>query len=81
MDDEHSFYVFLFLPWKKMFSVKISFVVHGRRMFFLHFLASPLDDEHSFFCFTIFRHGRRVFWPESAHTCEVSSGVDAQEDE
>ena len=48
MEDEHSFYIFLFLPWKKMFSVKISFVVHGRQAFFLHFLASSADDEHSF---------------------------------
>ena len=49
MGDEHSFYVFLFLPWKKMFSVKISFVVRGRQAFFLHFLASSMDDELSFF--------------------------------
>ena len=49
MEDEYSFYIFLFLPWEKMFSVKISFVVHGRRTFFLHFLASSADDERSFF--------------------------------
>ena len=48
MGDEHSLYIFLFLPWKKMFSVKISFVVHGRRTFFLHFLASPTGEEYSF---------------------------------
>jgi len=48
MGDEHSFYVSLFLPWKKIFSVKISFVAHGRRTFFLHFLASPTGEEYSF---------------------------------
>ena len=31
-----------------MFSIKISFVIHGRQAFFLHFLASSMDDEHSF---------------------------------
>ena len=49
MEDEYSFYIFLFLPWKKMSSVKISFVVHGRRAFFLHFLASSAGEEHSFY--------------------------------
>ena len=48
MEEEHSFCVFLFLPWKKMFSVKISFVFHGRRAFFLHFLSSSMEDERSF---------------------------------
>ena len=48
MEDEYSFYIFLFLPWKKMFSVKISFVAHGRRASFLHFLASPAGEEYSF---------------------------------
>ena len=49
MKDEYYFYVFLLLPWKKMFSVKISFVFHGRQAFFLHFLASSADEEHSFY--------------------------------
>ncbi|EHO72215.1 hypothetical protein HMPREF9944_00927 [Segatella maculosa OT 289] len=49
MEDEHYFYIFLFPPWRKTLSVKISFVIHGRRAFFLHFLASPAGDEHSFF--------------------------------
>ena len=49
MEDEYSFYIFLFLPWKKMFSVKISFVFHGRRAFFLHFLSSSMEDEYSFY--------------------------------
>ena len=48
MEDEYSFYIFLFLPWKKMFSVKISFVFHGRRTFLLHFLSSSMEDERSF---------------------------------
>ena len=48
MKDERSFYIFLFLPWKKMFPVKISFVFHGRRASFLHFLASPAGEEYSF---------------------------------
>ena len=48
MEDKYSFYIFLFLPWKKMFSVKISFVVRGQQAFFLHFLASSADDEHFF---------------------------------
>ena len=51
MEDEYSFYIFLFLPWEKMFSVKISFVVHGRRTFFLHFLASSADEEILFTCY------------------------------
>ena len=49
MEDEHSFYIFLFPPCKKMFFVKISFVFHGRRIFFLHFLSSSMEDERSFF--------------------------------
>ena len=49
MEDERSFYIFLFLPWKKMFSVKIFFVFHGKRAFFLHFLSSSMEDELSFF--------------------------------
>ena len=48
MEDEHFFCIFLFLPWKKMFSVKISFVFHGRRTFLLHFLSSSMEDERSF---------------------------------
>ena len=49
MEDELSFCIFLFLPWKKMFSVKISFVFHGRRTFLSHFLSSSMEDELSFF--------------------------------
>ncbi len=49
MEDEYSFYIFLFLPWKKLFSVKISFAFHGRQAFFLHFLSSSMEDEHSFY--------------------------------
>ena len=49
MDDECFINFFYLPPWRKIFSVKISFVIHGRRASFLHFLASPLDDEHSFF--------------------------------
>ena len=49
IEDERPFYIFLFLPWKKMFSVKISFVFHGRRALFLHFLSSSMEDERSFF--------------------------------
>ena len=48
MEDDHSFYIFLFLPWKKMFSVKISFVFHGRRASFLHFFISPMEDGRFF---------------------------------
>ena len=44
MEDEHSFYIFLFLPWKKTFPVKISFVFHGRRASFLHFFISSMED-------------------------------------
>ena len=49
MEDEYSFCIFLFLPWKKMFFVKISFVFHGRQAFFLHFLSSSMEDEYSFY--------------------------------
>ncbi|WP_154652162.1 hypothetical protein [Segatella maculosa] len=48
MEDECSFYIFLFLPWKKMFSVKISFVFHGRRASFLHFFISSMEDGRFF---------------------------------
>ena len=48
MEDDHSFYIFLFLPWKKMFSVKISFVFHGRRTSFLHFFISSMEDGRFF---------------------------------
>ena len=49
MEDEYSFYIFYLLPWKKMFSVKISFVPRGRQAFFLHFLASSTGEEYSFY--------------------------------
>ena len=49
MEDGHPFYIFLFLPWKKMFSVKISFVFHGRRTFLSHFLSSSMEDELSLY--------------------------------
>ena len=48
MEDDHSFYIFLFLPWKKIFSVKISFVSHGRQASFLHFLVSSMEDRRFF---------------------------------
>ena len=48
MEDELSFYIFLFLPWKKIFSVKISFVFHGRRVSFLHFFVSSMEDGRFF---------------------------------
>ena len=48
MDDESFINLFYLPPWGKMFSVKISFVAHGRRTFFLHFLASPAGEEYSF---------------------------------
>ena len=85
MGDEYSFYIFLFLPWKKMFSVKISFVVHGRQAFFLHFLASSADDEHSFFvllsspvgdecsffCFPLIRYFRDAVFPVFLHGAHI----------
>ena len=49
MEDEYPFYIFLFLPWKKMLSVKISFVFHGRRTFLSHFLSSSMEDELSLY--------------------------------
>ena len=49
MDDECFINLFYLPPWRKMFSVKISFVVHGRQAFFLHFLASSAGEEHSFY--------------------------------
>ena len=49
MEDEYSFYIFYLLPWKKMFFVKISFVVRGQQAFFLHFLASSAGEEYSFY--------------------------------
>ncbi len=49
MDDECFINFFYLPPWEKMFSVKISFVIRGRQAFFLHFLASSMDDEHSFY--------------------------------
>ncbi|WP_019968856.1 hypothetical protein [Segatella maculosa] len=48
MEDDHSFYIFLFLPWKKIFSVKKSFVFHGRRASFLHFFISSMEDRRFF---------------------------------
>ncbi len=48
MEDDHSFYIFLFLPWKKIFSVKISFIFHGRRASFLHFFISSMEDGRFF---------------------------------
>ena len=48
MDDECFINFFYLPPWRKIFSVKISFFVRGRQAFFLHFLASSMDDEHSF---------------------------------
>ncbi|EHO74080.1 hypothetical protein HMPREF9944_00225 [Segatella maculosa OT 289] len=48
MEDDHSFYIFLFLPWKKIFSVKISFIFHGRRASFLHFFISSMEDVRFF---------------------------------
>ena len=49
MDDERFINLFYLSPWKKMFSVKISFVFRGRQAFFLHFLASSAGEEHSFY--------------------------------
>ena len=48
MEDDHSFHIFLFLPWKKIFSVKISFIFHGRRASFLHFFISSMEDGRFF---------------------------------
>ena len=49
MDDERFINLFYLSPWKKMFSVKISFVFRARQAFFLHFLASSAGEEHSFY--------------------------------
>ncbi len=57
MEDDRSFYIFLFLPWKKIFSVKISFIFHGRRASFLHFFISSMEDGRFFLCSTPFHHG------------------------
>jgi len=48
MEDEYSFYIFLFLPWKKMFSIKKSFVSHGRRAFFFILLSSAAAEDRLF---------------------------------
>ena len=62
MEDEHSFCIFLFLPWKKMLFVKISFVFHGRRAFFLHFLSSSIEDERSFLFYYLRPWATSVFF-------------------
>ena len=65
--EEQFFYVFYLPPRRK-------------NVPFLFYYFPPWRKSILFY-FTIIHHGRRVFWPQSAHTCEVSSGVDAQEDE
>ena len=47
--DERFFYVFYLRPWATSISFTFFIVAHGRRTFFLHFLASPAGDEHSFY--------------------------------
>ena len=59
MDDESFINLFYLPPWEKMFSVKISFVFHGRQAFFLHFLSSSMDDEY-FFLFPYLPSRRKV---------------------
>ena len=48
MDDESFINLFYLPPWKKIFSVKISFVFHGRRASFLHFFISSMEDGRFF---------------------------------
>ena len=48
MDDESFINLFYLLPWRKIFSVKISFVFHGRRASFLHFFISSMEDGRFF---------------------------------
>ena len=47
--DERFFYVFYLRPWATSISFTFFIVAHGRRTFFLHFLASPAGEEHSFY--------------------------------
>ena len=48
MDGESFINLFYLPPWRKIFSVKISFVFHGRRASFLHFFISSMEDGRFF---------------------------------